>query len=224
MDRRNNIPEESGYAKNLTQVQEYDDKIVYKGKTYRVPYKVVREAVITVSKESMQDLEHAARLQYRLMLLDSVIKAKVEFVKGLITIVYNPKDSPNIKEKASIGELIEFISKEGVIPEGRFTERPVDYFEEIYKRQFEPAQIREHPPYGYTLKEWKSLKPGWEKLLNEKNASKHYNFKKFQEKYLEEHPALAAEYHPAAKPKKPSILKRIFGSGDKEKGFWFHGL
>ena len=224
MDRRNNTPEESGYTKDLSQVQAYDDKIVYKGKTYRVPYKVVKEAVIKVSKDSMHDLEHAARLQYRLMLLDSVIKAKVEFVKGIITIVYNPKDSPNSKAKASIDELIEFISKEGVLQEGSFTERDLDYFEEIYKYQFEPATIREHPPYGYTIKEWKSLKPGWENLLKEKNASKHEDFKKFQEKYLEGHPALAGEYSIAPKSKRPSIFERIFGPKDKEKGFWFHGL
>lgn len=218
------MPEESGYTKDLTQVQAYDDKIVYKGKTYRVPYKVVKEAVIKVSKDSMHDIEHAARLQYRLMLLDSVIKAKVEFVKGIITIVYNPKASPNSKAKASIDELIEFISKEGALLEGSFTERDLDYFEEIYKYQFEPATIREHPPYGYAIKEWKRLKPGWEKLLSEKNASKHEGFKKFQEKYLEDHPALAGEYSIAPKSKKPSIFEIIFGPKDKEKGFWFHGL
>ncbi len=196
MDRRQTAPEESGFLKDLKDQEEadYDDQVVYKGKTYRVPYKMVKEVTITgVSKEELRDIEHSARLQYRLLLLDSVLKAKIEFIRARIIITYNPKESPNRKDKISQEELIAFLAKEGVhIDPAKAVSRDVDYFEEIYKYQFEPATIREHAPYGYTLEEWKTkLKPEWEKMQAESKIKKYENFKKFQENYLETHPQLA---------------------------------
>lgn len=228
MDRRQTAPEESGFLKDLkdTEEAEYDDRVTYNGKTYRVPYKMVKEIVITdVNKAELKDIEHSARLQYRLLLLDSVLKAKVEFIRGRIIITYNPKESPNRKPKISQEELVEFLAKEGVkVDTGRIAGRDVDYFEEIYKYQYEPATIREHAPYGYTMEEWKKLKPGWEKLMEESKVKKYENFKKWQENYLETHPDLAKEYGYVPKPKKLSIKEKIFGGKkDKEKGFWFHG-
>ena len=70
MDRRENAPEESGFLKDLkTDEVEYDDKVDYKGKTYRVPYKMIKEVVFSnLDQTELQDFEHSARLQYRLLL------------------------------------------------------------------------------------------------------------------------------------------------------------
>ncbi len=229
MDRRQNVPEESGFLKDLKEEQEaeYNDQVSYNGKTYRVPYKIVKEVIFSeLSKEELRDIEHSARLQYRLLLLDSILKAKVEFIRGRITITYNPKESTNRKEKISTDELISFLAKEGVNTDpSKATQRDVDYFEEIYKYQFEPATIREHAPYGHTLKEWKLLKPRWNKVLAESKVQKEAQFKAFQENYLEANPDLAKEYGYVPRPKKATIIERIFGNREKkkEKGFWFHG-
>jgi hypothetical protein len=230
MDRRQSAPEESGFLKDLKETDEadYDDSVTYNGKKYRVPYKMVKEIIITdVSKSELRDIEHSARLQYRLLLLDSVLKAKVEFIRGRIIITYNPLESPNRKPKISRDELVHFLSKEGVnVDTTKIASRDVDYFEEIYKYQFAPATIREHAPYGYTMEEWKKLKPGWEKLMAEAKVKKYENFQKWQDNYLETHPEIAKEYGYVPKPKKLSIRERIFGrkeKKDKEKGFWFHG-
>ncbi len=231
MDRRQSAPEESGFIKDLKEPEEaeYNDQVVYNGKTYRIPYKMVKEVVITdLSKEELKDIEHSARLQYRLLLQDAVLKAKIEFIRARMAITYNPKESPNRKAKISLAELIEFLAKEGVhVDPAKATERDVDYVNEIYKYQFEPATIREHAPYGYTLEEWKKLKPEWEKVKAEREDMKHEKFKQWQDSYLDTHPELAKEYGYVPKPKKLSIMQKIFGEkkkGEKEKGFWFHGV
>jgi hypothetical protein len=235
MDRRQTAPEESGFLKDLKEQEgkeeaDFNDQVVYNGKTYRVPYKMVKEVVITsVNKEELRDIEHSARLQYRLLLLDSVLKAKIEFIRGRIIITYNPKESTNRKDKISLEELIAFLAKEGVhIDPAKAVGRDVDYFEEIYKYQFEPETIREHPPYGFTMEEWKKLKPEWEKNLAEGKVRKYEKFKEWQDNYLDTHPALEAQYNYVPKPKKLSVMEKIFGEkknkGEKEKGFWFHGV
>ncbi len=232
MDRRESAPEESGFLKDLKTEevqQEFNDQVQYNGKMYRVPYKMVKEVIFTnVNKDQLKDIEHSARLQYRLLLLDSVIKAKIEFISGKIIITYNPKESPNRKEKTSQQELVAFLAKEGVnIDQSSISEREVDYFEEIYKPQFEPATIREHAPYGYSKEEWKKIKPDWEKSLADGKVRKRNEFLSFQENYLETHPELAKEYGYVPKPKKLSLIDRILGKKDKkeknEKGYWFHG-
>ncbi len=231
MDRRQTSPEESGFVKDLKEEDDsgYDDHVVYNGKSYRVPYRTVREIKITgVSKEQLRDIEHSARLQYRLLLLDSVLKAKVEFIRGTIIITYNPEDSKNRKEKISLEELIAFLSKEGVsVDKGNITSRDVDYIEEIYKYQFEPESIREHAPYGYSLEEWKRMKPEWERNSAKAKSEKVEKFKNWQDEYLEQHPELAAEYNYTPKPKKASMMDRLLGNKggkkEKDKGFWFHG-
>ena len=93
MDRRD-IREESGFAKDLknTGKEEYIDYTVTEnGKSYRIPYKMVREMIITnVDKQELKDIPHSARIQYRLLLLDAILKAKIEFIRGKVTITYNP--------------------------------------------------------------------------------------------------------------------------------------
>ena len=228
MDRRENAPEENGFLKDLkTEEIDYDDKVEYNGKTYRVPYKMIKEVVFAnLNPQELQDIEHAARLQYRLLLLDSVLKAKVEFIRNKIIITYNPPEAKNRKDKVSQQQLAEFLAKEGVnVNPSHISERDVDYFEEIYKYQFEPATIREHAPYGYTREEWKRMKPEWEKKQKEAIAAKYDKFKNWQNTYLETHTDLAKEYGYTPEPKKLSIMDRIKGKrNDKEKGFWFHGV
>ena len=230
MDRRESAPEESGFLKDLkTEELEYDDKVEYKGKTYRVPYKMIKEVIFSnLNPQELKDIEHSARLQYRLLLLDSVVRAKVEFTWKKITITYNPPESTNRKEKISQQELAQFLANEGVnVNPASIAERPVDYFEEIYKYQFEPATIREHAPYGYSKEEWKTMKPEWEKKQREMIDAKYQKFKNFQNSYLDTHPELAKEYNYTPAPKKLSIMDRIMGKGrkgEKDKGFWFHGI
>ena len=61
------------------------------GKKYRMPYHVVKRAVFSnLKKEDLIDIPHSARLQYRLMLMDPVIKAVVDFNELKITVIYNP--------------------------------------------------------------------------------------------------------------------------------------
>ena len=231
MDRRENAPEENGFLKDLKTAEvEYDDKIEYNGKTYRVPYKMVREVVFSnLDSGDLTDIEHSARLQYRLLLLDSVLKAKVEFTWKRITVTYNPREATNRKEKTSRDEIIAFLGKEGVTVDLRhISERDVDYVREIYSYQFEPATIREHAPYGYTIQEWKKMKPEWEKKQRHTIAAKYDKFRNWQDSYLEQHEDLAKEYgYVKAEPKKVGFVGRLLGKGkkdEKDKGFWFHGI
>jgi len=200
--------------------------VEYKGKTYRVPYKMIKEVVFSnLDQTELQDLEHSARLQYRLLLLDSVIKAKVEFVRNRITITYNPAESGNRKEKISQHQLADFLAKEGVyVDSANIAERDVNYFEEIYRYQFEPNTIREHAPYGYSLQEWKKMKPAWEKKRDETIKEKYSKFQNWQNAYLESHPDLAKEY--GVVPTDPSATDKARGKREKtdDKEHWFHGI
>ena len=168
MDKRE-VHKASGFLEDLKKDdgKEYNDKITEDGKEYRVPYRVVKEIVFRgVSKEEMVDIEHAARLQYRLMLMDAVLRAKVEFNHGIITIVYNNPEAENRKEKISKDDLISFLAKEGVhVSAGE--ERDFDYYKEMYSYQFNPPVIRERPPYGYSQEEWKRMKQSDRSRFNE---------------------------------------------------------
>ena len=69
----------------------FDAYVTEEGKQYRVPYRMIKRLMFSnVKKEELQDIQHSARLQYRLMLMDPVIKANVNFTKRVITILYNP--------------------------------------------------------------------------------------------------------------------------------------
>src|SRR5271155_3800014 len=94
---------------NIAQEQksksEFDAYVVENGEKFRVPYKIIKKVIFTeLKKEELIDIPHAARLQYRLMLLDPVIKATVDFTKSKISILYNPREAENIREKISIDE------------------------------------------------------------------------------------------------------------------------
>jgi hypothetical protein len=207
----------------------YNDQVLIDGKSYRVPYKMVKEIEFeNISKQHMVDMEHAGRLQYRLMLQDSIIRAKVEFVKQKITIVYNPDTAQNNKPKISKEDLISFLAKEGVkIDPSAMKERDFDYFNEMYMYQFNPPSIRERPPYGYTMDEWKKMRDEYNQKAAQGRIDGYRKFQEWQNSYKEQHPDILGEtVTNSQEPKKASLKEKIFGKkkNDKEKGFWFHGV
>ena len=236
MDRRGNVPHESAFIKDLKADSAlHDETVEFEGKSFRIPFRFLKEIVFSdIDQAELKDIEHSARLQYRLLLLDPVLRAKVEFTKRRITVTYNPPEATNRKEKISKAKIIEFLAKEGVkVDEKEVSERAVDYFEEIYKAQFKPAVIREHAPYGYTLDEWKSMKPAWEKKQQTAVKAKYKKFKEWQDSYLAQHEELAKEFGYVAKASEADSEESKKEGTEKEgkerknegeKGFWFYGM
>lgn len=233
MDRRENT-DAITYKKELererAENKEYQEYVEENGAKFRVPYKNVRQVVFSnLKKEELIDTEHAARFQYRLMLLEAVLFAKVEFVARKITITYNPPEAESRKEKMSLQQIVDFLAKEGIhINPLEMQEKEVDYYNDIYKYQYNPPSIREHAPYGYTLEEWRKMKADYlaKKVIFEKN--KIEKFHAWQQDYLRGQPELAAEMGvKIEEEKKPTLLGKIFKGKKKqtgEKGFWFHGV
>ncbi|MEM0086997.1 MAG: hypothetical protein QW774_01295 [Candidatus Micrarchaeaceae archaeon] len=112
------------------------------------PYSKIRYAVIKVEKSTLIDLPHSARLQYRLLLNDPILKAKVSYVKSRIEIYYNPEGAANNKPKISLDKIIEMLNKEGVKVVETHDEE-VDYAEKLYNYAFNPPEIRHPKPYGW---------------------------------------------------------------------------
>lgn len=229
MDRTNaevNIKQEESVNSNFNRYVTED------GKQYTVPYRMIKMVTFSdLKKEELIDIPHAARLQYRLMLLDPVIKARVDFTKSRIKVIYNPRDSDNHKEKISLEELVDFLSKQGVHTLEECTSvEDYDYYRNLYSYAYNPPSIRERAPYGYTMEEWEGMKQDWERKMREGEIEKLAKYKAFQEEYLAENPEIAQKIVEGYKPKvhveKKSILSGIFGgkSGRKDKGFWFHGV
>ena len=163
------------------------------GEKYRVPYDKVKRIVFSnLNKSELIDLEHAARIQYRLLLNEAILQAKVSFVKQEITIIYNPTGSHSRNPSISREEIVNLLEKEGVhINQASVEETDVDYYKEIWYPQFHPKQIREHAPYGFTIEEWKKMKNEYEKKVAKARASKWASFLSWQKKYESEHPELA---------------------------------
>ncbi|MCL5100804.1 MAG: hypothetical protein M1122_02525 [Candidatus Marsarchaeota archaeon] len=228
MDHRDNIQHDL-YKKDLEESkgskQTNNEFITLEGKSYRVPYSAIKEVTFSnVNRNELIDLEHAARLQYRLMLQDSILRAKVEFIKQTITVVYNPSSATNRKPKISFDELVKFLANEGVHVENLpREERDFDYIKEMYNYHYNPPAIREHPPYGYTAEEWRKMKADY---LSKLEKMKHENTEKFvawQKEYEAEHPEVFGE---KAVSTKKSAVEKLFGrkGSGKDKGFWFHGV
>ena len=233
MDHRDDPANQNLYQKELAEQLSgkqviYNDQVTIEGKTYRVPYSMIKEVEFSnVSREQMLDMEHAARLQYRLMLQESVIRAKVEFVKQKITIVYNPVGAENNKPKITKEELVKFMEGEGVRVDARsMSERDFDYFKEMYSYQFNPPSIRERPPYGYTMSEWKKMRNEYNKKASEGRVENYDKFREWQNSYASKHPEILGESITATAPRKKGLVEKILGKkkGDGEKGFWFHGV
>ncbi|MGC8648569.1 MAG: hypothetical protein ACP5SJ_03730 [Candidatus Micrarchaeia archaeon] len=200
MDRRETGPKVSGYNEELEKEKGMDldiskEYIEEDGAKVRMPYRMVKKVVfLGVKREELKDQPHAARLQYRLMLLEPVIKAYVNFAKGQITVIYNPVGADNIKDKMSLKELIEFLAKEGVnVSADSAKEEDFDYYKNFYSYAFNPSRIREHPPYGLTMEEWKKRKPAFEKEAEEQKASKWQKFLEWQQKYKKGHPEILSD-------------------------------
>lgn len=179
--------------------------VAERGGQYHVPYRTVRKVVFSdLKKGELVDAQHAARLQYRLMLLDSVIKAAVDFEETRITIIYNPKAADNTKAKTSLAELVLALSKEGVRADPASTsDGDYDYYKEFYYPVHNPRTMNESPPYGHTMNEWEAIKPGWEKRTRDATARKWKKFKEWQDDYLE------------ANPKAAQKIAEDHGSGDE---------
>ncbi|MDE1869252.1 MAG: hypothetical protein KGH60_04805 [Candidatus Micrarchaeota archaeon] len=214
--------------------KEYSDEDAYvteNGERFRVPYRMIKKVIFSnLKKEELIDVPHAARLQYRLMLLDPVIKAIVNFNKQRITVIYNPRTAPNAKEKISQDEIIDILSKQGVhVDKAHIEENDYDYYKDLYTYASLPPSIRERPPYGYTLEEWKKMKPEWTAKMQELTIEKDKKQIEWQQAYLESHPDIAKQIDPNFKPSivKQSALGKLFSNkkaNKKEKGFWFHGV
>ena len=232
MDRRDNTPVENAYIKDLQQQSAYDyTKDFVKaedGKIYRVPYKIVKEVVFTnLSKDDLIDIEHCARVQYRLLLQEAILRAKIEFVWRRITITYNPSGADNGKEKISLQGIADFLAGEGIrIDPTSLQERDCDYYKEIFSYQFNPPSIRERPPYSYSPEEWKVMKEKWETRKVEGDNEKRRKFMEWQDDYARSHIELVSDLPINFSEKKElTFVEKIFGSKKKgEKGFWFHGV
>ena len=220
----------SGHSSHEATINDsFDPYVVENGKKYMVPYRMIKRAVFeNIDRKELIDIPHAARLQYRLMLMDPVIKASVDFTKAKITVLYNPADSDNNKEKISLEEITAFLAKEGVMTNPSYTiVEDYDYYKNFYSYAYNPAKIRERAPYGYTMEQWQKMKPDWERKMVEGEAAKKVKFKNFQEAYLDANSDAAAVVAPGriAKKRKPTLKERIFGKGNSNgKGFWFHGI
>lgn len=239
MDRREETQHEANeYQKELAQQSSLDEKELEKqyieidGTKFRVPYRIIKKVVFSnISQQEMRDMDHAARIQYRLMLNDAVLKATVNFVKQTISVVYNHKEADNLKDKVSRQDLIDMLAKEGVhIDPHAVEERDYDYVKEFYTYAFHPTRIREHAPYSYTIEQWRKMKPQWEAKQAEFEAKKLEAHRKFQEEYDKTvwHPEKGAA---EAKAAEPTLLDKILGrkpkpkeTKQKDKGFWFHGV
>lgn len=227
MDKSQTAPKRSAYQEDLQNTAGLSEEqinaqyVIENGNRIRVPYRMVREVVFTNVKHTGEfaDPEHAARLQYRLMLNDAILKARVFFIRNKIAVIYNPKDASNLKEKIDIEEIKAFLREQGVeIDEGSISDHPYDYYKDLYSYAFMPPAIREHAPYGYTLKEWKRMKPEWDRKTIKYKAKKEAQQERFRQEYLAEHPELAKEL--GIEIKDPKKRKRQ----DANKGFWFHGV
>ncbi|MCL5433803.1 MAG: hypothetical protein M1538_02385 [Candidatus Marsarchaeota archaeon] len=144
-EQESNIPE--GYIKE-------------DGKLYRMPYKIIKKITFNdLNQKELIDIAHCARLQYRLLNLDAVIKAKVSFVKKQIQIIYNNLEADNNKAKINRNELIKFIEKEGLhIKNDKMIEENYDYYKEFYSSTFFPKSIRNALPYGWSKEEYEKIK------------------------------------------------------------------
>ncbi len=234
MDRREDS-ESYTYQKELEEERkqgkvEYNDYVEENGAKFRVPYKMVKEVTFNnIKKEEMIDTEHAARLQYRLMLQEPVLFAKVEFVARKIHVTYNPDDAVNRKMKWSLQQVVDFLAGQGVHIDPREMEQhDVDYYKKHYSYHYNPDTIREHPPYGYTREEWQKMKAEYATKKAGYEQGKLDKFHAFQEEYLREHPELAAELGVKIEPKKEEkdLVGKLLKKKAKkdEKGFWFHGV
>jgi hypothetical protein len=185
----------SFYAKSRDVGAEVKDEYVEdNGGRYLVPYRKVRQVVFRgVRKEELVDPEHAARLQYRLILMEPILLAAVDFDEREIGVFYNPEEATNRNERISLQGIVDFLASEGVHVDSKGAEsKEVDYYASVYGYYHNPKSVRERPPYGYTLDEWKSgLKERYEKGMAGAEKKKLKEWLEWQAGFEKEHPELA---------------------------------
>ena len=235
MDRRQEEQHGSKYLQDLEREKQLgvvadewlEDE---EGNKYRMPYRIVKRVVFSnVSQREMADPQHAARLQYRLHLLEPVIKATVNYAKSRITVIYNPAGANNRREQMSQQELIDYLAKEGIrIDTAAIEERDYDYTNEFYNYAYFSPSIREHPQYSYTKEEGEKMRDDYKKKSESWDKEKLEKFHKWQEEYMH---SIEAKSNPGASvAKERSLADRILGRNrgpkrkEGEKGFWFHGV
>ncbi len=158
------------------------------GKKYRIPYHVIKRAIfLDIKKEHLIDVSHSARLQYKLLLMDSVVKAVVDFNQLRITVIYNPIGADNNGAKTSVESLVKFLAQEGVhVHPGSTKDENYDYYKELYSYAFSSPSIRKSAPYSFTLKEWETLEPEFIKKSTKADRDKLAKFNEWREKYKKE--------------------------------------
>jgi len=194
MDKRNN-DNERFYAENAPSDRKAQDEyIIDDGKRYTVPYQKVKYVVLkNISKEELIDAEHAARLQYRLLLLEPVLRAKVDFGSLKISLLYNPEAAKTRNRRMSLKGILDFLASEHVHADANSVEeRDVDYYKEIYSYYYDPETVRERPPFGYTPEEWsKGARAKYDEKMATAEAEKLRKFHEWQLEFEKEHAELA---------------------------------
>lgn len=212
--------------KNEPGSENYDWFVEEEGKRYVVPYRIIKRVLFSnISQKELIDIPHAARLQYRLMLLEPVIKATVNYVKGTILVTYNNTGSGNQKEKMSQKEIIEFLGTQNVhVDPNAIDERDYDYYNEFFKHTFSPESVRETAPYGVKIEEWRKIRPEYEAKTKEAFKKKMESFHEWQDSYADEHPEILNEYvKEGVAGKKSGLFKKRKQKGSTG-GHWFHGI
>jgi hypothetical protein len=178
------------------------------GKKYRIPYHLIKKAVFSsLKKEDLIDIPHSARLQYKLMLLDPVIKAIVDFNELKISVIYNPTEADNHGAKMNVEQLTDFLAQEGVyVNQGSTKNEDYDYYQQFYSYAYSSPRIRKSAPYSYTLEEWKKLEPSFIKKSARADRDKLAKFRSWQNQYLKEKGEADMQ-----STKKPGFLASLFG-------------
>ncbi|MGC8662386.1 MAG: hypothetical protein ACP5RT_01210 [Candidatus Micrarchaeia archaeon] len=117
-----------------------------------IPYDKIRHVIINVKKEELVDIPHSARLQYRLLTNDAIIKAKVNYQKGTIEIYYNPEEKENKSQlkKISLNKILEILEENNVHAKADDAKgEVVDYKETLFKEAYNPKEIKHIKPYGW---------------------------------------------------------------------------
>ena len=185
MDRHSNTDKEQGPEQKIDKKQLEEDYINEDGALFRVPYRMIKKVTFSgLKKSDLIDQPHAARLQYRLLLHDEIIKAYVDHRDQSIMIIFNPKGADNLRKKSSLEDIIALLAGEGIhIDKTKMNETDFDYYKELYSRMFNPVSVRENPPYGFSLYEWRGMKPKWKLKRELEEKKKLEKFRAWQKNY-----------------------------------------
>src|SRR5271157_5338227 len=164
--------------------------VVEDGKKYRIRYHMMnREIFSNLDKNELVDVSHSAKLQYRLLLLDPVIKATVDFNELKIVVVYNPDSADNNNAKMSMEKLVEFLAQEGVhVRQVGTKNEDYDYYTQLYSYAYASPSIRKSAPWSYTIAEWERHEPAFIKKSKKREKEKIAKFRAWQNTYLKHMP------------------------------------